>query len=124
MRLLCLLSTIFLSFLTTLPLVAQNVNGAKKVDRDFVLEIPRADLYKVLPPLKAKFKQINGVTFEGYCDSRKLLFLHSTDEAFSSILKVMQEMNLIYFIKENTSIEHAKSACLNIAEIKNSFSIE
>ena len=87
-----------------------------------VLEIPRADLYKILPLLKTKFKEINGVDFEGYCDSRKLLFVKANEEAFFNVLMAIKELNLVYYIKQNTSIERARKICLNEDEIKVSLS--
>ncbi len=122
MKPLCLLFTILLGFLTSFNVRAQEISESNTTKNDLVLEIPRADLYKVLPLLKTKFKQINGVSFEGYCDSRKLLFVKANEEAFFNVLMAIKELNLVYYIKQNTSIERARKICLNEDEIKVSLS--
>ena len=89
-----------------------------------MIEIPKADLIKTIPSLKLKLKEIKNISFDGFCESRKLLFLHTNGESLSDVLEVMKEMNLIYYIKQNTSIERAKKACMNEDEIKSSFITE
>lgn len=116
--------TIFLSFLTSVQLKAQDNAASLNVTGDLVIEIPRADLIKTIPSLKLKLKEIKNISFDGFCESRKLLFLHTNSESLTDVLNVMNEMNLIYYIKQNTSIERAKKACVNEEEIKSSFIIE
>lgn len=116
--------TIFLSFLTSVKLEAQDNSASLNVTGDLVIEIPKADLIKTIPSLKLKLKEIKNISFDGFCESRKLLFLHTNGESLSDVLIVMKEMNLIYYIKQNTSIERAKKACMNEDEIKSSFITE
>ena len=124
MKPLYLFLTIFLSFLTSVQLKAQDNAASLNVTGDLVIEIPRADLIKTIPSLKLKLKEIKNISFDGFCESRKLLFLHTNSESLTDVLNVMNEMNLIYYIKQNTSIERAKKACVNEEEIKSSFIIE
>lgn len=124
MKPLYLFLTIFLSFLTSAQLKAQDNYSSLNVTGDLVIEIPRADLIKTIPSLKLKLKEMKNISFDGFCESRKLLFLHTNGESLANVLSVMNEMNLIYYIKQNTSIERAKKACMNEDEIKSSFIIE
>ena len=87
-----------------------------------MLEVPGANSEKILPPLKKKLKEITGVVFEGYCDSRKLLFLRIDHEAFNNVLDALRDANLIYYIKENTPISAAKNECSSQKEIELSLS--
>lgn len=119
-----LILIIYLSFLTPAYLKAQDKAASLNVTGDLVLEIPKADLIKTIPTLKLKLKEMKNISFDGFCESRKLLFLHTNSESLTDVLKIMNEMNLIYYIKQNTSIERAKKACMNEEEIKSSFIIE
>jgi hypothetical protein len=116
---LVLLSTLF--FGTTLH--AQDV-AAVNARKEIVLEIPSADLHKSLPDLKNTIKKIDGISFEGFCNSRKILLLKTTDDGLFQLLMVLKENHTDYFIKKQTSLSAAKEACGDNREIDASFSID
>jgi hypothetical protein len=115
---------IICGILTNSCTMAQEVKGDKVIVKDLVVELPKADLHKTIPVLKFKLRQLEGVSFEGYCDSRKLLFIKTKEESYFNVLMLLKEINLIYYIKQHTSILRAKTDCMSQKEIETSFSGE
>ena len=102
---------------------AQDVAAANS-RKEIVLEIPSVDLHKSLPELKNTIKKIDGISFEGFCNSRKILMLKTTDDGLYQLLMVLKENHTDYFIKKQTSLSAAKEACGDNREIDASFSID
>lgn len=92
--------------------------------KEIVLEIPGVDVQKNLPAIKNTLKKIEGVSFEGFCNSRKILLLRATDDALYQFMIAMKEQHIVYYIKKNTSLAVAKEACGDSREIDSSFSID
>ncbi len=120
-------STLLIFLLTILCCCQLNaqiaaVNPSPK--KDLILEVPQADLTKVLPLIKQHLKDFTEVSFEGFCDSRKLLFLKSDSQTQQQLIYMFREMGLICFVKKEISIDKAKLACDTQEEIQTSFTIE
>lgn len=110
---------------SSLSLSAQSFDAAviNKSVKDRVLEVPRMEAFKTLHIFKNRINQLNDVSFEGFCESRRLLFLKASDEGFAGIEQVLFNMNLSYYLKKGTSLQAAKRVCDNPAEIENSLII-
>jgi len=95
----------------------------QKSVKDRVLEVPKMEAVKTLSIFTQRINQMNDVSFEGFCESRRLLFLKASDEAFALVGEELLKMNMTYFIKKGASLQQAKRACDNQSEIENSLII-
>ena len=105
---------------------AQNTDKTltSKGIRDHVIEIPRMNLSKVLPVFKAKIREIEGVSFRGFCQSRSLVFITANQQTFDQVLESLTEIGLTYYVKSDVTIERAMSACSSQQEIQQSLIID
>ena len=110
-------------FLFSGKAIAQSSADATQ-KKEIVLEVPNVDVQKNLPAIKSTLKKIEGVSFEGFCNSRKILLLRATPDALYQLMVAMKEQHISYFIKKNTSLEVAREACGDNREIDASFSID
>jgi hypothetical protein len=119
-----LMNRILLLFLLSLCFnaSAQQMERAQPAPpvQDFVLEVPRLDPVKTLPEFRRFLNDIGELQFEGFCDSRKLLFLRCTSEMMPKLELWFREKQMSFYVKENTSISRAMSACDNTKEITDS----
>jgi hypothetical protein len=99
------------------------VDHASALSKELVIQLPGVNNGKILPILKQKLKTIEGITFNGFCESRQLIFL-STTTTSDDVFELFHEMNLEYAIKQNASSERAMLECLSQSEIQTSLSIE
>ncbi len=97
--------------------------GIKKAVRDRVLEVPRMEAVKTLSIFKSRIRELNEVSFEGFCESRRLLFLKASDAAFAVVEEELLKMNMTYYLKKGASLQQAKRACDNQSEVENSLII-
>jgi hypothetical protein len=112
-------------------LIASNANAqtdevadqAMALSKELVIQLPEVNKGKILPLLKQKLKTIEGITFNGFCESRQLIFLNTTTTS-DEVFELFHEMNLEYAIKQNVSFDRAMLECLSQSEIQNSLSIE
>jgi hypothetical protein len=91
--------------------------------KELVIQLPGVNNGKILPLIKQKIKAIEGITFNGFCESRQLIFL-STSTNSDDVLELFHEMNLEYAIKQNATTDRAMLECLSQSEIQTSLSIE
>jgi len=91
--------------------------------KELIIQLPSVNNGKILPLLKQKLKAIDGITFNGFCESRQLIFL-STSTNSDDVLGLFHEMNLEYAIKQNATTDRAMLECLSQSEIQTSLSIE
>jgi len=91
--------------------------------KELVIQLPGVNNGKILPLIKQKIKAIEGITFNGFCESRQLIFLSSTANS-DDVFELFHEMNLEYAIKQNVSSDRAMLECLSKSEIQTSLSIE
>lgn len=91
--------------------------------KELVIQLPGVNNGKILPLLKQKLKTIDGITFNGFCESRQLIFLNTTTTS-EDVFELFHEMNLEYAIKQNASYDRAMLECLSQSEIQTSLSIE
>jgi hypothetical protein len=96
---------------------------AMALSKELVIQLPEVNKGKILPLLKQKLKTIEGITFNGFCESRQLIFL-STTTTSEDVFELFHEMNLEYAIKQNVSFDRAMLECLSQSEIQNSLLIE
>jgi hypothetical protein len=119
---------VFISFLF---ICASKVNAQSNkiadqsitTSKELVIQLPGVDNGKILPLLKQKLKSIEGITFNGFCESRQLIFLNTTSTS-DDVFELFHEMNLEYSVKQNANSERAMLECLSQSEIQNSLSIE
>ena len=107
-----------LAIIAALSTVAFSQTEEKKSKTDFVYELPQMDMLKRLPTLKAYLNVMEGVEFKGYCESRKLLMLKVDPWKTQQVTDLFEQMELVYYKKENSTIEQAIAACTNKEEVE------
>ncbi len=112
--------------LVSLKASAQRYDVAvmNKSVREIILEVPRLEAVKTLSVFRKNIKGIQHVSFEGFCESRRLLFLKADDAAYAEIETVLQSMNMPYYLKRGVSHERAKQSCDSRSEIENSLILQ
>lgn len=115
---------IAINLLATINSLAQSFDATalNKSMKERVLEVPKMEAIKTLAIFRSRIEAMKEVSFEGFCESRRLLFLKSSEEAFVDVEAALAEMNMPFYVKLNASFLTAKQACDSSAEIENSFS--
>lgn len=102
----------------------QVLQPIKSANGAYVLEVPRMEPVKLLPLFKERIRGYDAIGFRGFCESRNLLFIQSTPEAFRQVLKALEELGLVYFQKECSNLEEAMVTCNSPTEIEESLHTE
>lgn len=85
---------------------------------EYVLEVPLMESQKVLPVFKNALKQISGVEFKGFCESRRLLFIKANLIGFQQMIDLLRDMQFEFYRKEDSNHKQAKNSCGSIEEIE------
>ncbi|HCI57889.1 MAG: hypothetical protein K1X73_00755 [Bacteroidia bacterium] len=90
---------------------------------EFVFEIPQLDLVKQLADFKQNLKQIKGLEFHGFCESKHLLMVSMPTASKDEFYDLMDKMQYSALEKKQATFRLAEQVCNAKEEINYSKSI-